>query len=79
MGRGRTAPKPIDDLSRFTGKHLTSSQLATYFGVSRHTINEWIRKGKLAACKPGGYDWRIPVESARAMEAQLYVPRGKSA
>jgi excisionase family DNA binding protein len=79
MGRGRTRAKPIEDLAAHPGRFVTSHQLAEYFGVAHDTINNWIRRGRLQAAKPGGYEWRIPIEAARALEREMFVPREKSA
>lgn len=79
MGRGRTKARPIDDLATYTRPYVTSHQLADYFGVAHDTVNTWIRKGRLPAGKPGGYDWRIPTSAARALERAMFVPREKSA
>lgn len=70
MGRGRSRPKPIENLRTFTGRYVTSHQLADYFGVAHDTVNTWIRRGRLQACKPGGHDWRIPAEEARRLERE---------
>ena len=81
MSRGRTRPKPIEDLSAHRPPYVTSHQLADYFGVAHDTVNNWIRRGRLLAIKPGGDggDWRIPTDAARALERALFVPREKSA
>ena len=73
------AQPALNDLASYGGQYVTPKQLADYFGVAHDTVNKWIRTGKLQACKPGGYDWRIPIDQARALEAILYVPREKSA
>lgn len=79
MGRGRTRPKPIEDLATHRSAYVTAHQLADYFGVHHDTVTGWIRRGKLEAGKPGGYEWRIPTASARAHERAMFVPREKLA
>lgn len=79
MGRGRTLPKPIDDLATHRPAYVTAHQLADYFGVHHDTVTGWIRRGKLEAGKPGGYEWRISTSAARTLERQMFVPREMSA
>lgn len=73
---GRQKRPPIENLDTYQGKFLTPGQLAEYFGVRQDSITRWIRRGHLHAVRPGGHDWRIPIDAALALEQQLFVPRG---
>jgi excisionase family DNA binding protein len=42
---------------------------AKIFGVSRRTISDWVRRGKLPTINPGGVA-RIPVRAIEQMLAQ---------
>lgn len=75
MGRGRTRPKPIEDLATHRAPYITAHQLADYFGVHHDTVTGWIRRGHLPAAKPGGHEWRIATSAARALERAMFVPR----
>lgn len=48
---------------------MTLGEAANFFRVGKRAINEWIRAGKLQACRPGGHR-RVIVESVeRLIEA----------
>jgi len=58
------------------GAHLADGQpvlgpgrVAKLFGVSRRTVSEWVRTGKLPSVNPGGVA-RIPVHAIEHLLAQ---------
>lgn len=42
---------------------LTVGQVADRFCVSAHTVRRWISEGRIRACRPGGREYRIYVDS----------------
>jgi len=58
------------------GAHVTDGEpilgpgrVAQIFGVSRRTISDWVRNGKLASINPGGVA-RIPAREVDRLLAQ---------
>lgn len=74
MPRGRQARPALTSLLTCESAYVTPSQLAGYFGLHIYTVQRWCQAGKIAAVKVG-HDWRIPLETARAIEARLFTPR----
>jgi excisionase family DNA binding protein len=48
---------------------LGSGRVAKLFGVSRRTISDWVRTGKLPSINPGGVA-RIPANAVEQLLAQ---------
>lgn len=48
---------------------LGPRRVAQLFGVSRRTISDWVRSGKLASINPGGVA-RIPAREVERLLAQ---------
>ena len=70
----RNAKPAIQSLTAYDGAYLTPKQLADYFGFHPMTVIRWCQKGTIQAGKVN-HDWRIPIDVARQIEADLFKPR----
>ena len=66
----------IPNRCRSCGAHLAGGEpvlgpgrVAQLFGVSRRTISDWVRSGKLTSINPGGVA-RIPTREVERLLAQ---------
>ncbi len=66
----------VSSKCRACGAHLTGGEpvlgpgrVAQLFGVSRRTISDWVRSGKLISINPGGVA-RIPAREVERLLAQ---------
>ena len=61
-----TAPKKeeVDDANKPRSGYMTTTELARLCGVSRFTIINWAKQGRIKAIKTLGGHYRIPVSEA---------------
>lgn len=69
----------IRDLSTHPAHHLTVSELADYWAVSRQQIYKRIESGALAAIRIGSRIYRVPTRVALEYECRASVPAGLAA
>jgi len=55
------------DVSKKRNGYLTTTELARLCGVSRFTIINWAKKGKIKAIRTAGKHYRIPASEALSM------------
>ena len=66
-----------NDSSKSKKEYLTTTEFATLCGVTRFTIINWINKGKIAAIRTLGKQYRIPLQETVSLLGVLHpeVPR----
>jgi excisionase family DNA binding protein len=57
----------IDDENKPQSGYMTTTELARLCGVSRFTIINWTRQGKIKAIRTVGRHYRIPVSEALSL------------
>jgi excisionase family DNA binding protein len=55
------------DVSKKRSGYLTTTELATLCGVSRFTIINWAKQGKIKAIRTAGKHYRIPASEALSL------------
>ncbi len=54
----------VDDESKQRSGYMTTTELSRHCGVSRFTIINWVKQGKIKAKRTIGKHYRIPVSEA---------------
>lgn len=55
-------------------KHLTTTEAAQFFNVTRFTVLNWVKQGKLKAVRTLGGHQRIPREVITSLMQKLKLP-----
>lgn len=58
------------DLKTTQRQFLTPEEVAEIFAVTRRSIYNWVRAGKLPFIQPNGWGTRIPTDAVRVLVSQ---------
>jgi excisionase family DNA binding protein len=59
--------RPVRDKSKLRSGYMTTTELARLCGVSRFTIINWTKRGKIKAIRTVGRHFRIPASEALSL------------